>query len=166
MRLAIRGRQTTVVRNGIAASDVAREAAFTLIAEGLGRDLQFEWRANFVKCHQVDILVLLVLTRFDILNRSKVSYQIETFVWTCSIFLHRYYQPNIPEAVASFHKLEEIWQAHDASSYAIWRFCGLKEGIYRKLPGTRMAPDYDPTLRPWYFFQVRMTTRVAGDGGA
>jgi len=59
------------------------------------------------------------------------------------------HQPNIRDAVASTYKLEEIWQQRDTSEYAVWRYFGRKEGVYRKMPGTRMAANFDPTLRPW-----------------
>jgi hypothetical protein len=56
---------------------------------------------------------------------------------------------NIRDAVAATYKLEEIWKQHDAYSFAIWRFIGLEEGIYRKYPATKLASEYDPTRRPW-----------------
>ena len=58
-------------------------------------------------------------------------------------------QPNIRDVVASTYKAEDIWQQRDTSEYAIWRYIGSKEGLYRKIPGTTVAADYDPTLRPW-----------------
>ena len=59
-------------------------------------------------------------------------------------------QPGVREAVAATHMLETIWKnLTDAYSYATWREVGTKEGVFRKLPGTRLPRGYDPTKRHW-----------------
>jgi hypothetical protein len=62
-------------------------------------------------------------------------------------------KPGVREVIAMTYKLEEIWKATtdpDFLGYTLSRYIGTPEGMLRRYPGAALAPEYDPTKRPWY----------------
>jgi len=69
-------------------------------------------------------------------------------------------QPGVRESVALTHKLEPIWKRSAADSlnsnqvgqlgnFALYRYVGTREGVYRVYPAVRVPVMYDPTKQPW-----------------
>jgi len=70
-------------------------------------------------------------------------------------------QPGVRESIALTYELERLWKlsaaatsdksAHVAkvSDYALKRYVGTREGVYRVYPAVRVATKFDPTKRPW-----------------
>ena len=67
-------------------------------------------------------------------------------------------QPGVRESIALTYELERIWR-HRATSasvddgqlnkYALYRYVGTREGVYRVYPAIRVPIKFDPTKQTW-----------------
>ena len=70
-------------------------------------------------------------------------------------------QPGVRESIAMTYKLEEIWKRSTAAArnrsvdvdqldnYALYRYVGTREGVYRVYPAVRVPTKFDPIKQPW-----------------
>jgi len=71
-----------------------------------------------------------------------------------------FFQAGVRESVALTYELERIWKSSsDAASdtvfdvgqlnaYAVYRYVGTREGVYRVYPAVRVPVKFDPTKQP------------------
>jgi len=68
------------------------------------------------------------------------------------------------------YKLERIWKrgatvawnrsvdVDQLDNFALYRYVGTREGVYRVYPAIRVATKFDPTKQPWLVPQFFMNT--------
>jgi len=64
----------------------------------------------------------------------------------------------VRESIALTYILEDTWKrsaeagsskADQLNKYALYRFVGTREGVYRVFPAIRVPVKFDPTKQPW-----------------
>ena len=59
-------------------------------------------------------------------------------------------QDGVKEAVAVSSKFDDTFSnAENAWQSAVWRYLGLRQGVFRLFPGAKLVKQYDHTVRPW-----------------
>lgn len=63
-----------------------------------------------------------------------------------------YFKDDVKDDVSISSKLDEYWSESNSNQLksAVWRYYGSETDFIRVYPGTQLAKEYTPKLRPWY----------------